>query len=286
MLVGALMTHGTPVSADSSHVFTHGCLSLIQLSLPWNERFSSSMFYIFYPLHASPGHHAHPSVFWAHVLCVCRSLGTPRRPTGRQRWSTCTPTSPSMRSRTSGSELFSLSLSFLSTSHDHITTVLFLIAAHGGWPGDWFSSVFVAMSEIKIQTKQKTNSRGSMIDIGGSLTHTCLVWSFCEGLLCSSSPLRLWAASCTCCVSSSIRSRTEPSCRSSTGNTPSLRTTPSTLCTTTSYVRLPSNLRFDLWASGEELRCYLELTWPGEAAPPGGQITSATFLQTLVLQRN
>lgn len=38
-----------------------------------------------------------------------------------------------------------------------------------------------------------------MIDIGGSLTHTCLVWSFCEGLLCSS-PLLLLSSQALGCI--------------------------------------------------------------------------------------
>lgn len=37
---------------------------------------------------------------------LCRSQETPLRRIGPQRWSTSTPTSPSMRNRTSGSELF------------------------------------------------------------------------------------------------------------------------------------------------------------------------------------
>ena len=58
-------------------------------------------------------------------------------------------------------------------------------------------------------------------------------------------PCRPSDASSTCCVLSSTRSRREPSCKSSTGNTPSLRMTSSTLCITTSYVRtFTSPLRF------------------------------------------
>ena len=42
---------------------------------------------------------------------ACRSQGTQLQRTGHLRWLISTPTSPSMRNRTSGSELFSFSLS-------------------------------------------------------------------------------------------------------------------------------------------------------------------------------
>lgn len=57
------------------------------------------------------------------------------------------------------------------------------------------------------------------------------------GLVACPLTCRRWDASSTCCVLSSIRLRTGPSYRSSTESTPSLRTTSSTLCITTSYVR-------------------------------------------------